>query len=143
MYAINQKRLEALKIEDMDIDIMEGKDINVDEYLEQLLQLYNTEDGKYSFEIQSLTDYTISICPKCNFPVVSIGNIVTCIKGCIKFNDVDKSIFSKHYTMDNFVDEYIQTGKEHKECNSNVNLMTFEDRIWFYCEKCLDETLNK
>lgn len=138
MNAINAKRINlmeessSMEVEESDY---QSEDASVLEYIEKIKELLSDEVTKNEFEISSLTDCHVSVCPFCQDPAISVGNIVTCINKCFSFK-VSSSFFSEKYTMDNLMDLYMQAIRKHKECKSSIELLIMEDTIIPYCQRC-------
>ena len=102
--------------------------------------LYNNEDTKINFEIENLNNNHISSCPICSYPVLSIGGIVTCVSGCFEYK-IPNEYFNENYSLDNFMDELMGIRKEHLMCESQFEVLLFQDRIMIYCVKCFNNNL--
>ena len=120
----------------MQIDDLSSNEINLDEYVENILIKFKDNIDEYVY--QSINDYHISFCPKCSFPVLAIGNYVICCNKCFKF-EIDSNCFNEKYTLDNLMDNYLQTLKQHSQCNSDISVLYFDNNnILLMCSKCLN-----
>ena len=145
MNSIFKKRISQLSNENsensMEQDTMDNDEIIVDNYLKKISQEFSDENLKYEYELKALTDNHISFCPICFYPVLSIANIVTCVNNCFEFH-ISKEYVNNNYTLDNFMDEFMNIRKEHMNCNSEINYFLFQDKIMLYCVKCFKNDLN-
>ena len=120
----------------MQIDDLSSNEINLDEYVENILIKFKDNIDEYVY--QSINDYHISFCPKCSFPVLAIGNYVICCNKCFKF-EIDSNCFNEKYTLDNLMDNYLQILKQHSQCNSDITVLYFDNNnILLMCSKCLN-----
>ena len=120
----------------MQIDDLSSNEINLDEYVENILIKFKDNIDEYVY--QSINDYHISFCPKCSFPVLAIGNYVICCNKCFKF-EIDSNCFNEKYTLDNLMDSYLQILKQHSQCNSDITVLYFDNNnILLMCSKCLN-----
>ena len=120
----------------MQLDDLSSNEINLDTYIENIIN--NFKDNNEEYIYQSLNDYHISFCPKCSFPVLSIGNYVLCCNKCFKF-EIDSNCFNEKFTLDNLMDNYLQTLKKHSQCNSDISFLYFDNNNFlFYCSECLN-----
>lgn len=145
MNMILNKRFSQLSNENMENnmeqDKMDDDEIIVDKYLKKIRQEFSDQNLKYEYELKALTDNHISFCPICFYPVLSIGNIVTCVNSCFEFQ-ISKDYFNNNYTLDNFMDEFMSIRRAHMNCNSEINYFLFQDKIMLYCVKCFKNELN-
>ena len=120
----------------MQIDDLSSNEINLDEYVENILIKFKDNIDEYVY--QSINDYHISFCPKCSFPVLAIGHYVICCNKCFKF-EIDSNCFNEKYTLDNLMDNYLQILKQHSQCNSDITVLYFDNNnILLMCSKCLN-----
>ena len=120
----------------MQIDDLSSNEINLDEYVENILIKFKDNIDEYVY--QSINDYHISFCPKCSFPVLAIGNYVICCNKCFIF-EIDSNCFNEKYTLDNLMDNYLQILKQHSQCNSDITVLYFDNNnILLMCSKCLN-----
>ena len=120
----------------MQLDDLSSNEMNFDTYIENIMNNFKENCDEYIY--QSLNDYHISFCPKCSFPVIAIGNYVICCNKCFKF-EIDSNCFNEKYTLDNLMDNYLQTLKQHSQCNSDISVLYFDNNnILLMCSKCLN-----
>ena len=124
----------------MEEDPMNSNEIVLDSYIKKIMLLYNNEDTKINFEIENLNNNHISSCPICSYPVLSIGGIVTCVSGCFEYK-IPNEYFNENYSLDNCMDELMGIRKEHLMCESQFEVLLFQDRIMIYCVKCFNNNL--
>ena len=120
----------------MQIDDLSSNEINLDEYVENILIKFKDNIDEYVY--QSINDYHISFCPKCSNPVLAIGNYVICCNKCFKF-EINSDCFNENFTLDNLMDNYLQILKQHSQCNSEITVLYFEkNNVILVCSKCLN-----
>jgi len=120
----------------MQLDDLSSNEMNFDYYIENIMNNFKENCDEYIY--QSLNDYHISFCPKCSFPVIAIGNYVICCNKCFKF-EINSNCFNEKFTLDNLMDNYLQTLKQHSQCNSDISVLYFDNNnILLMCSKCLN-----
>jgi hypothetical protein len=120
----------------MQLDDLSSNEMNFDTYIENIMNNFKENCDEYIY--QSLNDYHISFCPKCSFPVIAIGNYVICCNKCFKF-EINSNCFNEKFTLDNLMDNYLQTLKQHSQCNSDISVLYFDNNnILLMCSKCLN-----
>lgn len=105
--------------------------------IEKILKLFSDDIDLYNLE--SLNNNHLSLCPICSFPLIAFNNVVVCVRGCIKL-DIKTNKFNENYTLENFVDDYKSILRTHPYCGGNVTFLDFEDenRLEIYCSKCFN-----
>ena len=61
--------------------------------IEKILKLFSDDIDLYNLE--SLNNNHLSLCPICNFPLIAFNNVVVCVRGCIKL-DIKTNKFNEN-----------------------------------------------
>lgn len=133
---INEFRIDSM-IDDYNEDIL------LSEYFDKILSLFENKtisDGEYELELGNNSN--ISFCPLCFYPVISTNKKVICLQLCFEFS-IPKEAFSFDFTLENLMDLFHRTLKEHMVCHSPISVINVENEVNLVCEKCfINEYFN-
>ena len=130
--------LEEIKTLNLTTDINE-----VNEYISKIWNLFHNNYDEYQSENFGIElNFKTSVCPICSYPVIAINDRVFCTKGCINLL-IPSNCFWENLTLDNLMDKYLETLRNHIECNSEIiPIIADEGLVIFSCKKCFEREIN-
>ena len=135
--------LDEIKHENLITGYCEADNLELSDYFDKILTLFESDKIiSREYELEVCLNSNISVCPICSYPVILASNKVICMNLCFEYF-VNSNIFNQNFTLDNFVDLYAETYRNHRHCLNFVNfeMLYFESEVSLICGKCFKESL--
>ena len=119
-------------------------DINsINEFISKIWDLFQNNYDEFQNEnFGKKVNCNLSICPICNNPVIAIKDKVFCFNSCFDFS-IPTKCFSENFTLENLMDKYLETFRNHIECNSDIiPIIADECFVYLGCMKCFEKEIN-